>query len=187
MGIMPIISTSLPSAHRGFSLIEAAIVLGVVGLIIGGIWVAASTVQENLRVKRTVEGVLHIASRGQESIPISIGVTAWTDITSSALNMGMIPNDWINGNNINNPFGYPVRIAVGTGNSGFYIYIQGITESRCRRLLGHLAGPHHIPIVLSVWNDDKAIGATTPITHEHSICSPPISVLAFYIRRIRIN
>lgn len=31
----------------GFNLIEAAIVLGVVGLVIGGIWVAASAVRNN--------------------------------------------------------------------------------------------------------------------------------------------
>lgn len=35
---------------RGFNLIEAAIVLGVIGLVIGGIWVAASAVRDNLRL-----------------------------------------------------------------------------------------------------------------------------------------
>lgn len=36
--------------RRGFNLIEAAIVLGVIGLVIGGIWVAAAKVQQNMRV-----------------------------------------------------------------------------------------------------------------------------------------
>lgn len=34
---------------KGFNLIEAAIVLGVVGLVIGGIWIAASAVQQEYR------------------------------------------------------------------------------------------------------------------------------------------
>jgi hypothetical protein len=38
-----------PSAQSGFNLIEAAIVLGAIGLVIGGIWIAASAVNRNLR------------------------------------------------------------------------------------------------------------------------------------------
>lgn len=45
---------------RGFSLIEAAIVLGVVGLVIGGIWVAAASVQENRRQSRYLSQILEI-------------------------------------------------------------------------------------------------------------------------------
>lgn len=43
---------------RGFNLIEAAIVLGVVGLVIGGIWVAAAAVQSNLREADASKGLL---------------------------------------------------------------------------------------------------------------------------------
>lgn len=43
--------------RKGFSLIEAAIVLGVVGLVIGGIWVAAATVYRNHRLNQTVAGI----------------------------------------------------------------------------------------------------------------------------------
>ena len=38
----------LRPTRKAFSLIEAAIVLGVVGLIIGGIWIAAAAVQKSL-------------------------------------------------------------------------------------------------------------------------------------------
>lgn len=36
--------------RSGFSLIEAAIVLGIIGLVIGGIWAAAAAVQEKNRI-----------------------------------------------------------------------------------------------------------------------------------------
>jgi len=45
------------SGARGFNLVEAAIVLGVVGLVIGGIWVAASTVSENHKINQTITGI----------------------------------------------------------------------------------------------------------------------------------
>ena len=40
---------------RGFNLIEAAIVLAVVGLVIGGIWVAASAVRDNYKANQLDE------------------------------------------------------------------------------------------------------------------------------------
>lgn len=46
---------SPPQLRSGFSLIEAAIVLGVVGLVIGGIWVAATAVQQKMALNQTVE------------------------------------------------------------------------------------------------------------------------------------
>lgn len=50
-------------SHRGFSLIEAAIVLGIVGLVIGGIWVAASAVQTQIRLARMQEFVINVHSK----------------------------------------------------------------------------------------------------------------------------
>lgn len=42
---------------KGFSLIEAAIVLGIIGLVIGGIWVASASVQKSLRIETTIEAI----------------------------------------------------------------------------------------------------------------------------------
>ena len=49
------------SKRRGFSLIEAAIVLGVVGIVIGGIWYAANTVQSSMRVSDLTKSVIQTA------------------------------------------------------------------------------------------------------------------------------
>lgn len=45
-------------APRGFNLVEAAIVLGVVGLVIGGIWSAASAIRTNYLVNQTYNGIM---------------------------------------------------------------------------------------------------------------------------------
>jgi len=44
-------------APKGFSLIEAAIVLGIVGLVIGGLWIAAARVAERSKLNRTIEQI----------------------------------------------------------------------------------------------------------------------------------
>ncbi len=48
------------SSRQGFSLVEAAIVLGVVGLVIGGIWTAASTVRQNMQINKAVAGSMQL-------------------------------------------------------------------------------------------------------------------------------
>ncbi|MGQ3505077.1 type II secretion system protein, partial [Enterococcus faecalis] len=47
-------------AKRGFTLTEIAIVLGIIGLILGAIWVAAGAVYSNLRVSKATTQLLQI-------------------------------------------------------------------------------------------------------------------------------
>jgi len=54
--------------RRGFNLIEAAIVLGVVGLVIGGIWVAASSVNDKIKMNQAVAGVNIITKNVQGAL-----------------------------------------------------------------------------------------------------------------------
>lgn len=49
----------LSSRRRAFSLIETAIVLAVMGLVIGGIWVAAASVNDYFKWKQTEEGMMY--------------------------------------------------------------------------------------------------------------------------------
>ncbi len=54
------LSHSRPASHarRGFSLIEAAIVLGVIGFVIGGIWVAAGAVMDRFKMSALMQGLV---------------------------------------------------------------------------------------------------------------------------------
>ncbi len=45
--------------RRGFNLIEAAIVLGVVGLVVAGIWVAAAAISERREINNVKDFVLY--------------------------------------------------------------------------------------------------------------------------------
>ncbi len=49
--------------RKGFNLIESAIVLGVVGLVIGGIWVAAATVMKSYQINQTATALILTVNR----------------------------------------------------------------------------------------------------------------------------
>lgn len=75
---------------RAFSLIESAIVLAVVGLVIGGIWVAASAVNRERTLNRTVEiiGIMNenfkTATKDIPRTPNKVDMLYYTGCTSSA-------------------------------------------------------------------------------------------------------
>ncbi len=47
--------------RRGFSLIEAAIVLGLVGLVVGGIWAVAATTRASMQANQLHQQTLNLA------------------------------------------------------------------------------------------------------------------------------
>ncbi len=78
----PALKQQRDRARKAFSLIEAAIVLGVVGLVIGGIWYSAAAVYENYKVNKTVEGVIIGGENLRNLIPMaSVTSNNWITIT----------------------------------------------------------------------------------------------------------
>lgn len=71
--------------------------LAVVGLVIGGIWVAASAVQDELKISRFSQGILLSCTNMNNVFP------RWTApdgtgnllITSAAYSAGVFPKDWV--------------------------------------------------------------------------------------------
>ena len=59
---MPRASAQIRLSPRGFNLIEAAIVLGVIGLVIGGIWIASAAVSDRVAANRTATGLVQAVS-----------------------------------------------------------------------------------------------------------------------------
>jgi type II secretory pathway pseudopilin PulG len=68
---------SPPPRKRGFSLIEAAIVLGVVGLVIGGIWVAAADVSDNIKANRLYTSAMMLNEQLQPIITRAVIDAGW--------------------------------------------------------------------------------------------------------------
>jgi len=88
--------------HRAFSLIEVAIVLAIVGLVIGGIWVAATRVRQASTVVDAATIVTHLVTGAQrlftpDTYPTSYG--AETSITSTSFNAGLAPGATLSSDN----------------------------------------------------------------------------------------
>jgi len=81
---------------KGFSLIEAAIVLGVVGLVLGGIWVAAASVNRRLKISRLASDMFAIVEATHRLVPYANYPTSWAtdNITYFARNAGIISPDY---------------------------------------------------------------------------------------------
>lgn len=71
---------TLPSRNKAFSLVEAAIVLGVVGLVIGGIWVAASSTMDKFKRDNLISGLLQLVVNARNIIPASMADSTWKTI-----------------------------------------------------------------------------------------------------------
>jgi hypothetical protein len=126
---------------RGFNLIEAAIVLGVVGLVIGGIWVAASAVQENLRTKRMQEGITSIyqgiLSQYKGFDAGGGGTTlARSDLASDPIiRFDYAPKDFVRGNKLIDPWGLPIDVTLDASNNAVNFWIRGNSKSTCAKLV----------------------------------------------------
>ena len=79
------------AARKGFNLIESAIVLGVVGMVIGGVWVAASTVSEAQKNSHMLKTVLAITANAQNLIPANMITASY--IAIDMIKTGIVPKD----------------------------------------------------------------------------------------------
>ncbi len=106
-----------PGTKHAFSLIESAIVLGIIGIVIGGIWVAAASMFNNYKDRDLMEGATFIYSEIQKLIPSSVytGSPIYLQTEDGgghkAVTMGIIPAHWVNGNKAVSGYG-PVEITI---------------------------------------------------------------------------
>ncbi len=119
-----------PLHKRGFSLVEAAIVLGVISLVIGGIWVATAAVSENQRVTLAAQQVSQIITnlRGlYKGVPIAAGVNYdFNSTNNQSMLSSVFPADMLaGGNKILNPWGMPSSATVYRPASGYGHIMDG--------------------------------------------------------------
>ena len=106
------------TAHKkkGLNLIESAIVLGVVGLIIGGIWVAANAVSESQKNNILATGIVKIID-GTTALFEKQDFSVNTSVTSTLISANVIPGDLIINGAATTPWGSPFLVQMMGGNT----------------------------------------------------------------------
>lgn len=167
---------------RGFTLTEAAIVLGIVGLILGGVWVAAASVYHKLHVQRASEAILTMVGSLQSmhaNQQLTIGINELFAAQAGAIPGDLLVKD-VNGLPIGttNAWGGSVEIATAADrnavpNRGFSISFNRIPVEACTDLLVRGTGVPQIraglhgysvaPGAAPVWGAGPAPGARVAI------------------------
>lgn len=128
-------------SRSGFSLIEAAIVLGVVGLIIGGIWVAAAAVSDANKINKTTlmihQGLGDLDRLfGNQPLP-----TAGTDLTPLMISAGIIPADMVKNNLAYSEWGGLVAFEKLANANTVQVWLYSVPVKLCSKILLSITSP----------------------------------------------
>lgn len=113
--------------ESGFNLIEAAIVLGIVGLVVAGIWAAAAAAYENMRQQAASKNLLAYA-QAIKNYYAGSGATQVQTVNTALIAAGLVPKDMLVGTTaVVHPWGNTaapgnVRVANGSVAGTFVIY-----------------------------------------------------------------
>lgn len=156
-------------AKRGFTLTEIAIVLGIVGLILGAIWVAAAAVYNNLRTSKGTTELLVTVQNIRALYATSGLVDAGADMPVNAppaagggrtyLQAGVFPADTLDNPNVNlatqafDPWQGNISVQSttsvgGTGTDAFYVVMDKVPQQACIGLLTSNVGQGRDPSMI---------------------------------------
>lgn len=129
---------------KGFTLTEIAIVLGIIGLILGAIWVAAAGVYANQRTAHANTAVLQMV-QGIRSLYATAPTTGVAgSMNLQLINAGIIPTDMIlsaAAGTINNPWpNGRIDILSPASMDSFTIELTQVPRASCINLLSNIAG-----------------------------------------------
>lgn len=130
--------------QQGFNLIEAAIVLGIVGLILGGVFAAWGVVAGQQRIRKAYDMTTIIVQQVRSTYATRSSLDSVTGavFTNALINAEIIPNEWIvNAGNLYNPWGGTVLITPETlSASAMNISFSQINKADCLKLANLILG-----------------------------------------------
>jgi len=167
------------SVRQGFSLIEAAIVLAVIGLVVGGIWLGAAAVRRSYMVQDVAKVIVLAGQEIYRTIPQS---TAYgTVLTTTLVNMKVIPANW-------QPFGNSYNIYVaGSGSKRVDIQLLGLSRENCINIINAVAAQvkpngNSFEAIRGVWHANAYIAF--PLTPSTSYCTTATNDVTFVINLV---
>lgn len=148
--------------RRAFSLTEMAIVTGIMGLVLGAVWVGVSQVRTNSATIDTVKQVLSLANNvrvlydGKSSF--ASGVDG-RDIASSLISAGAVPREMLDSNDstqMRNAWSGQVHI-LAFSNGIYRIQYENLPRTVCTDLATQLSGTRGDGSPQAVWGNNGSI------------------------------
>lgn len=136
--LVRMIRSSYIKSRQAFTLTELAIVLGIIGLIIGGLWVATNTMRENQKIAMGTREIAAIVHNVRELYAERESVTqsgVQSEVSSLIQNSGAFPAEMIQSTTgtVVNPWGGPVALWIDPGNEAnvFRISFYNMSQTGC--------------------------------------------------------
>ena len=161
-------------ARRGFTLTEIAIVLGIMGLILGAIWVAAAAVYTNMRVNTGAREILALL-QGTRSVYSTSSLTGEVgnpvEITTQLVNAGVFTKEMLAGAITVNPWNVgavanTIKVwssHLSADGDAITVTFLALPQAACIALFTALAGNNADPGLAFVNNAGTgAVGAKAP-------------------------
>ncbi len=145
-----------PVERHAFTLTEIAIVLGIIGLILGAIWTAAASVYANQHVAKAATETLMIVQNfkglfGNNPLTDPNG----EDMTAFAMTAGLFPADMVQAGNTTYAMGpwsgSQVNVYSGSVWNSVTVAFWNIDQTTCNRLADAIATGNTFPAAGLVW------------------------------------
>jgi hypothetical protein len=164
-------------SKRGFNLIESAIVLGLVGSVIGGVWVAAAAVSENMKMNHTESAMLEIVTGLRQKITRSNWPGIKEDMWGSVEALKIMPADFIDHKD---PWGNYVEVEWGSASPVVEIGIHNLTQSRCIKLVSAVTSHYSDNSdLIGIWMSDTWLD-TWPVSPTNTLCQEQNTYVGFF-------
>jgi len=176
------------TARKAFSLIEAAIVLGVIGLVIGGIWAAAASFSLSYKINQTYAGLLIAVQEYRKTYSSTSAdqlLATQGHYYVDMLAFTNVPNYTEGGGYWRNPFGHTMDVQI--SHNAYYdadqigIAFYDVTYDDCMKLLSRLKSAA-IVNELFVVNTPANYYTTLPFTPTAADCTS-VSHLDFLFKK----
>ncbi|HUY68359.1 MAG TPA: prepilin-type N-terminal cleavage/methylation domain-containing protein [Alphaproteobacteria bacterium] len=180
---------------RGFTLTEIAIVLGVVGIVLGGIWAAAALVSQNDKTQEASQDIALIVANYRSLFStrgIDYNNGYWTDFTCFGIQNNAFPSSMIvPGTSCAGPTATPstypqmpwgggsiIKVYTQENNQTIQLSIEGLTSTACNQIADQLfaqSGITYEEIYNGSWNGGwmPPYGNNTPwtVTQVAGLCT----------------
>ncbi len=169
----------MPANARGFTITEIALVLGIIGLILGAIWAAAYSVYSHYRVD-TAHKVIVQTVRGVRTLYMPAGSMGSSgsslDITSALITAKMMPDNVVNGEVTSGPFaGGGIGVVATSDGKGFVVVLTHVSRSACVDLLALVGGDGRDS---SLYKADAVNDAAVQTSDATTVGTPLITAVA---------